>query len=167
MKTSVKRQIGTKKPFIMQDYFRFKNGPFCLCCLWLHFTTSLYECSLSCAAMAKHVHFIYFRMIRRPHPAQVSPHLILPGNTNTMYSYQVIPVHSSSTAAVVFTADTTPIVLEQRKRWRRYNRATATIAQHVPPLRAQLAGAVSTPSERRRHTDSKPTGLVEIIVSAL
>ena len=50
---------------------------------------------------------------------------------------------------------------------RRRNRVAATIARHVPPLRAQLADAVSTSSERRRHPDAERARRVEIIVSAL
>ena len=46
------------------------------------------------------------------------------------------------------------------------HRATATIAQHVPPLRVQLADAVSTPTERRWHPDAERARRVESIVSA-
>ena len=46
-------------------------------------------------------------------------------------------------------------------------RAKATISQHVPPLRAQLADVVSTPSERRRHRDAERARRVQSIVSAL
>ena len=55
----------------------------------------------------------------------------------------------------------------KEKRVRRLNRATATIAQHVPSLRAQLTDAVSTRSERRRHPDAERARRAESIVSAL
>ena len=52
-----------------------------------------------------------------------------------------------------------------RKRRRRYNRATATISQHVPPLCRKLADIVSIPSER--HPDAERHRRVNSVVSAL
>ena len=49
----------------------------------------------------------------------------------------------------------------------RGNRAMATISQHVPPVCAQLADVVTTPSVRRRHPNAGRARRVESIMPTL
>lgn len=57
-----------------------------------------------------------------------------------------------------------PIVLVHNKS---PNQATATMAQHVLPLRAQLGGTVATAAQRRRHSDADRAQRVRSIALAL
>ena len=80
---------------------------------------------------------------------------------NTTY----LVLYSGSTAVVVVYRRRYP---DRTRTKKQLTPSTATIAQHMPPLRAQLADAtVSTPSERRQHPDSERARRVESIVSAL
>ena len=78
---------------------------------------------------------------------------------DTRYRYQVFIARSISQQV--------PRSYCCTKECRSWNRATATISQHVPPLRAQLADVVSTPSERRQHPNKGRARRVQRIVSAL
>ena len=48
------------RPFIMQDFLKFRNKPICPINLWLHFWTSQCECRILCAAQCKNKHFPFF-----------------------------------------------------------------------------------------------------------
>ena len=83
-------------------------------------------------------------------------------------SYQKLPFGSGDEhwTLLLSTAGTQMAQAVRRKLWLRYNRTTATIAQHVPPLRAQLGDVAPTLREKRLHRDAERSRRVESIVSA-
>ena len=58
-RSSTAELCGTVRPFIMQDFFRFKNGPFLPLLFVTSFRTSLFVCRILCAALCKNKHFAF------------------------------------------------------------------------------------------------------------
>ena len=132
-----------------------------------HFLTSLYKCSFFCAAMAK-TRVSFFSVSYGDHTRHETTHKYrVPGNVNT-YNVPSITPHQCCRCS-----------LQQVPRSCSYKEkgdavrieppppSPSAFRLCLPPLRTQLAGAVLTTSERRRHPGAERSRLVETIVSAL
>ena len=87
----------------------------------------------------------YFRMIRRPHVPRTK--------------YKVPDTYTTTictAAGAVYS--TYPDRTAVRKKLTPLESSYGLHLPHVPPLLAQNAGVVSTPSERRRHRDAELAG---------
>ena len=134
----------------MQDFLRFKNGPF----LPLLFVTSFFE--LPCTSVesyarlpCKNKHFAFFSLYG-DQTTRIT--------YDTRYRYHVPGIYSKQQFAAG-----TPIVL--------LTPLESSHGHHFPTraasARAARGDVVSIPSERRRHPDAGHARRVESIVSAL
>ena len=64
---------SSMKPLLMQHFFGWKTGPFCVCCLWLHFFST--RVPFLTRGSGKTTHFIFFRMMDDITP-DTTPHAL-------------------------------------------------------------------------------------------
>ena len=134
----------TVRAFTMQVVFRIRNGLFLPLLFVTSFLSSIVRVfSLMRGSTQKQVFFS--RMIRRPRVPRTKHQV--PG----IYTAAV-----RTAAGVVYS--TYPDRTAVRKKLTPLESSYGLHLPHVPPLLAQNAGVVSTPSERRRHRDAELAG---------